>query len=432
VNQAIVKFCQSRLSPPALGEHGLIHMLSTPDYDAQVDGIIKRFNARRDVLYEALCDIPGLVCRKPTGAFYVIAKLPVDNAEAFNIKEHRAEYEIVQKGQGWDLSKINYDKLREDFRKASRCFRTRCASPMCSTASRSGTPSAFCKPRCMPTPAPACRRNKPPELSAKHRLDQRLVDLHLCGSRTLAQRFVLAGQVFVNGQKVDKPATKVSDQDAIKITALPRYVSRGGEKLEAALNVFQLDPTGKTCLDVGASTGGFTDCLLQHGAAKVYAVDVGKHQLHQKLRGDARVVVLEQLNARELSRRHVLEPIALAVVDVSFISLGKVLPPVTALLAETADLITLVKPQFEAGPERVGRGGVVKDPKVHQDVLQTVTAFAELELDLGVCAATYSPLRGPAGNIEFLVHFSNGQGGWVKPNWRALVALAHETLLKKP
>jgi 23S rRNA (cytidine1920-2'-O)/16S rRNA (cytidine1409-2'-O)-methyltransferase len=262
----------------------------------------------------------------------------------------------------------------------------------------------------------------------KQRLDQRLVELNLVESRTLAQRYVQAGQVFVNGQKIDKPATKVVESDLIKVTALPRFVSRGGEKLEAAFQNFDIGVDGKICLDVGASTGGFTDCMLQHGAAKVFSVDVGKHQLHIKLREDARVVVLEELNARELSRNHVPDFVDFATVDVSFISLEKVLPTMIPLLSDNADIVTLIKPQFEAGPKRVGRGGVVKDAEVHQDVLQTVTAFAQLELNLKVLGATHSPIKGPAGNIEFLVHFCNSEKEFTPIDWNALVANAHQIL----
>lgn len=238
----------------------------------------------------------------------------------------------------------------------------------------------------------------------KTRLDQWLLAQGLCDSRTLAQRFIQAGQVFVDGQRIDKVATKISQDARVEVKALPRYVSRGGEKLEAALRQFSISTTDKICLDTGASTGGFTDCLLQHGAVKVYAVDVGKNQLHWRLRHDPRVVVLEQLNARALSGEHVPELVDLITIDVSFISLSKVLPAAVPLLKPEGELITLVKPQFEAGPDRVGRGGVVKDPQVHEDVLRRVAEFARETLGFDTVDATFSPLKGPAGNIEFFLH----------------------------
>jgi len=261
---------------------------------------------------------------------------------------------------------------------------------------------------------------------SKTRLDQWLFEHGYCESRTLAQRYIQAGQVFVNSQLVDKPATKIKDDDQIDVKALPRYVSRGGEKLEGALNTFSVSIKGKVCLDVGASTGGFTDCLLQHGATKVYSVDVGKHQLHPKLREDDRVIVLEELNARKLSKDHVLEPVQIVSADVSFISLSKVLPAVVPLMDDEAEAITLVKPQFEAGKDRVGRGGVVKNPEVHLDILQQMSKQTEA-LGLFVINATFSPIKGPAGNIEFLFHLSR-HIATTKPNFATVVQEAHQTL----
>lgn len=258
---------------------------------------------------------------------------------------------------------------------------------------------------------------------SKRRLDQWLVAQGLCPSRTLAQRYIQAGQVFVNGQRMDKPAAPVPEGAQVQVKELPRYVSRGGEKLEAALNQFSIAPKGMVCLDVGSSTGGFADCLLQHDAAKVYCVDVGKGQLHPRLRQDARAVVLEELNARHLTAEHVPEPINLITVDVSFISLEKVLPALVPLLKPDGELVALVKPQFEAGPQAVGRGGVVKDPRTHRQVLERVIACARA---LGLCAVqvAFSPLRGPAGNIEFLLRLHKGQAD-AEPEVAEVVAAAH-------
>ncbi len=261
---------------------------------------------------------------------------------------------------------------------------------------------------------------------SKTRLDQWLFEKGYCESRTLAQRYIQAGQVFVNGQLIDKPATKIKETDQVNVKALPRYVSRGGEKLEGALKIFSISIEGKICLDVGASTGGFTDCLLQHGAIKVYAVDVGKHQLHPKLREDDRVIVLEELNARELSKDDVPELVKIVTADVSFISLAKVLPAVVPLMNVDAEAITLVKPQFEAGKERVGRGGVVKDPEVHLDVLQQMSKQAQA-LGLFISDATFSPIKGPAGNIEFLFHLHK-KNMEVHLDLEMVVHQAHQTL----
>ena len=236
------------------------------------------------------------------------------------------------------------------------------------------------------------------------RLDQLLVARGLAESRAKAQALIQAGQVLVDGQLRDKPGMLVPEDAEISLKERPRYVSRGGEKLEAALRAFGIDPRGKVCLDIGASTGGFTDCLLQHGAGKVYAVDVGKGQLHWKLRTDPRVVVREGLNARYLSYQDIGEPVDLATVDVSFISLKLVLPPLQGIVRPEGDVIALVKPQFEAGRDKVGRGGVVRDPEVHREVLFGIAHFAEEELDWSVAGAIRSPLLGPAGNVEFLLH----------------------------
>ena len=237
---------------------------------------------------------------------------------------------------------------------------------------------------------------------AKRRLDHLLVDRGLAESSEQARRFIRAGVVRVSGQPATKPGHTHPDDADIVVTEGERYVGRGGQKLEAALEHFHLDVSGRVALDVGASTGGFTDCLLQHGAAHVFAVDVGAGQLHWKLRNDPRVTVREGVNARYLEPGQ-FDPVpTCAVMDVSFISLTKMLPAVTQVLAAGAPLVTLIKPQFEAGPEQVRRGGVVRDPAVHEEVIERIRLFGTASLGLrwrGVCP---SPIKGPAGNIEFL------------------------------
>ncbi|MGC8788015.1 MAG: TlyA family RNA methyltransferase, partial [Anaerolineae bacterium] len=224
----------------------------------------------------------------------------------------------------------------------------------------------------------------------------------LVASREQARRLIMAGQVFVEGETIDKPGTRVPLTAAIRIEQQPAYVSRGGVKLEAALAAFGVDVHDLVVADIGASTGGFTDCLLQHGAARVYAIDVGYGQLAWRLRQDPRVVVMERVNVRYL--KELPEPIDLATIDVSFISLKLVLPVVMRLLKPDGQIIALIKPQFEAGRRQVGKGGVVKDPTVHRLVLYDVLGWAA-EKGLYVRGVIPSPLRGPAGNIEFLAHF---------------------------
>ncbi len=236
----------------------------------------------------------------------------------------------------------------------------------------------------------------------RERLDRLLVDRGLVASRQQAQRAIRAGQVRVAGRIVDKPGHPVPVDADIQLQELPRYVSRGGLKLEAALDSFGLDVRGRVAVDVGASTGGFTDCLLQRGVARVYAVDVGYGQLAWKLRQDPRVVVLERTNIRHLEELPEGSLADLAVVDTSFIGLERVLPATVRLLQPQADLIVLVKPQFEAGPDKVGKGGVVRDPRIHREVLERVIAHAQ-ELGLEVAGLRASPLLGPAGNVEFLL-----------------------------
>lgn len=251
------------------------------------------------------------------------------------------------------------------------------------------------------------------------RLDLLIVELGLLPSRQVAQTAIMDGGVLVNGNKVTKPGTAVKPDARIELVGNWRdtkFVSRGGYKLERALQQFNFDPSGKICIDLGASTGGFTDCLLKHGAAKVYAVDVGKGQLDWSLQNDERVVVRDRTNARTLTAEGLYEAperprATLAVADLSFISLTKVMPAVIPLLQpESSDIIALIKPQFEAGKEAVGKGGVVRDKATHQAVLHHVVG-AMNELGLEIAGITNSPIKGPAGNIEFLGHWRNFSGG---------------------
>ena len=239
-------------------------------------------------------------------------------------------------------------------------------------------------------------------MAAKQRLDVLLFERGLVPSRTKARGMIMAGEVQVDGVLVDKPGMAVHADAEIEIKAKARYVSRGGEKLAGALDVFPLDVTGRIAADVGASTGGFTDCLLQHGVARVYAIDVGYGQLDYRLRQDERVIVMERTNARYLES--LPEQVNLAVADASFISLRLLLPAMSRWLEIEADVVTLVKPQFEAGKQDVGKGGVVRDPAVHRRVLADILDFAQT-LDFQVQGLTTSPLKGPAGNREFLAWF---------------------------
>lgn len=242
---------------------------------------------------------------------------------------------------------------------------------------------------------------------ARVRLDQALVERGFCPSREKAQRAILAGQVRVNEQLGRKPSDLVHSSDQVTLLAPERYVSRGGYKLEHGLSYFQLHVQGWTAVDLGASTGGFTDCLLQHGAARVYAVDVGQGQLAWKLRQDPRVVVMERVNARRLTRGDFAQPFSevdLVVIDCSFISLQKVLPNAVSLVRPAGTIVALIKPQFEAGREEADRGaGVITDPAIHARVLQELERFAQEKMLLDWCGVVESPLLGPAGNKEFIV-----------------------------
>jgi 23S rRNA (cytidine1920-2'-O)/16S rRNA (cytidine1409-2'-O)-methyltransferase len=235
----------------------------------------------------------------------------------------------------------------------------------------------------------------------KSRLDVLLMERGLAESRAKAHALVMAGQVRVNDQVVLKPATAIDPKSTLTVDAGPRYVSRGGEKLEGALTTFALDVTGLVCADVGSSTGGFTDCLLQHGAAKVYAIDVGKGILHWKLRNYSRVVVMEETNARHVES--LPEPISFVTVDASFISLKILLPVIQKWELQDANIVALIKPQFEAGKKDVSRGdGVIRDPEIHKQVLLDVLSYAK-SVGFGLRGLVRSTLLGPKGNVEFLL-----------------------------
>lgn len=236
-------------------------------------------------------------------------------------------------------------------------------------------------------------------MSEKQRLDILLHDRGLAESREKARALIMAGEVLVDGVRVDKAGTRVALEAEITVKASPRFVSRGGEKLDTALEAFGINVATSVCADVGASTGGFTDCLLQRGASRVYAIDVGYGQLAYALRQDTRVIVMERTNARHLPK--LPEPVDLVTIDASFISLRHLLPVARQWLTEDGQIIPLIKPQFEAGKRDVGKGGVVRDRQVHARVLSEVFAVAQ-SLDLSVCGLIRSPLVGPAGNVEFL------------------------------
>jgi len=242
-------------------------------------------------------------------------------------------------------------------------------------------------------------------MSAKKRLDQLLVDRHLVESREQAQRLIRAGHVRIKEQTASKPGHLYPDDTPIELKQTEKYVSRGGLKLEAAVNHFKLQLSGKVGLDIGSSTGGFTDCMLQNGVRHVYAVDCGTHQLHQKLRDDERVIVMEQTNARYLTPTDIPEPIDFCSIDTSFISLTKILPPLKNLLKPQGEIISLIKPQFEAGKHQVGKGGVVRDTAVHQEVIEKIEHFGSHELGFEWIGHCQSPIKGPAGNIEFLAYW---------------------------
>ncbi|MFP3154562.1 TlyA family RNA methyltransferase [Lachnospiraceae bacterium ZAX-1] len=241
----------------------------------------------------------------------------------------------------------------------------------------------------------------------KERLDMLLVQRRLAPSREKAKAIIMAGQVFVAGEREDKAGTFFDEKVGIEVKGNPlKYVSRGGLKLEKAIQQFDLAMQDKICMDIGASTGGFTDCMLQMGAKKVYAVDVGYGQFAWKLRQDPRVVCMEKTNIRYVKPEDIKEELQFASVDVSFISLAKVLEPIKQLLCAQGEMVCLIKPQFEAGREKVGKKGVVRDPLVHEEVIKKVIFYAE-SLDFRVKGLEFSPIKGPEGNIEYLVYLQN-------------------------
>ena len=264
----------------------------------------------------------------------------------------------------------------------------------------------------------------------KKRLDVLLVEQMYAETRSKAQAIIMAGLVYVNGQKADKAGMSF-DADTAQIEvrgqACP-YVSRGGLKLEKALRDFGVDPTGFVCSDSGCSTGGFTDCLLQQGASKVFAIDVGYGELNWKIRNDPRVVVMERTNIRYVTPEDIGEPLDLSVIDVSFISLKIVLPAIKNLLKEKqGQVLCLIKPQFEAGRENVGKNGVIREPSIHKAVLDDFVALAR-DLGFTILGLTFSPVKGPAGNIEFLGHLTLADREGIEPDTADVVAQAHKTL----
>ena len=264
----------------------------------------------------------------------------------------------------------------------------------------------------------------------KERLDVLLVKRNLASSREKAKAIIMSGNVFVDGQREDKAGTSFSEEVQIEVRghALP-YVSRGGLKLEKAMKNFDVSMEGKVCTDVGSSTGGFTDCMLQNNAKKVYSVDVGYGQFAWKLRQDPRVVCMEKTNIRYVTPQDIDDVLDFASVDVSFISLTKVLGPARELLADGGEMVCLIKPQFEAGREKVGKKGVVRDKSVHEEVIDKVVSFA-LSIGFSVLHLEYSPIKGPEGNIEYLVHLKKSQEGekGAEVNAEAVVEAAHGEL----
>lgn len=240
-------------------------------------------------------------------------------------------------------------------------------------------------------------------MADKERLDVLMVNNGLASSRELAKAYIMAGDVYVDGNKEDKAGTKVDVNANIELRGkVMPYVSRGGYKLEKAMEVFPVTIEGKICMDIGSSTGGFTDCMLQNGASKVYSIDVGYGQLAWKLRNDERVVCMEKTNVRYITEEQVPDKPQFASVDVSFISLTKVIPPALNVMSDDAQLVCLIKPQFEAGREKVGKKGVVRDKKVHEEVILKIIDFA-FEIGLNVIGIDFSPIKGPEGNIEYLI-----------------------------
>ena len=265
---------------------------------------------------------------------------------------------------------------------------------------------------------------------SKERLDVLLVNKGLAPSREKAKTLIMEGKVFVNNEREDKAGTQISEDAVIEIKGETlKYVSRGGLKLEKAMEQFGLSLDGLVCMDIGASTGGFTDCMLQNGAAKVFAIDVGYGQFAWKLRTDERVVCMEKTNIRYVTPEDLGEPIDFASCDVSFISLTKVLEPVKALMSEDGRLAVLIKPQFEAGREKVGKKGVVRDPAVHQEVIENVLGFVK-SVGYYVYNLEFSPIKGPEGNIEYLAYIGLREGEYEGEEIAAVVDAARESLDK--
>lgn len=263
----------------------------------------------------------------------------------------------------------------------------------------------------------------------KKRLDVLLTEQGYADTRSKAQAIIMAGLVYVDGQKADKPGISYDENASLEVRgeSCP-YVSRGGLKLEKALRNFGVKPEGFVCSDSGASTGGFTDCLLQQGASKVFAIDVGYGQLDWKIRSDPRVVVMERTNIRYVTPQDLGEPLDLSVIDVSFISLKIVLPAIKNLLKpDQGQVLCLIKPQFEAGKEKVGKKGVVREPETHKEVLDSFVELAH-NLDFSIRGMTFSPVKGPEGNIEFLAHLTLEDLPDIQPNTASVVAQAHEML----
>jgi 23S rRNA (cytidine1920-2'-O)/16S rRNA (cytidine1409-2'-O)-methyltransferase len=242
-------------------------------------------------------------------------------------------------------------------------------------------------------------------MSDKIRLDARIFELGLSESREKAKAFIMAGQVYVNGMKATKAGMTVSEKDSIEVRGGSEFVSRGGHKLKKAMSVFPINLENKICMDIGASTGGFTDCMLQNGAAKVFSVDVGYGQFAWKLRVDERVVCMERTNIRYVTTEDIGEKLDFASIDVSFISLRTILPAVKNLLKDNGEVVALIKPQFEAGRDKVGKKGVVRDKAVHKEVVSNIANYL-IENDFNIIGMSFSPIKGPEGNREYLVYFS--------------------------
>ena len=267
-------------------------------------------------------------------------------------------------------------------------------------------------------------------MEGKERLDVLITERNLAQSREKAKAYIMAGVVYVNGQKEDKPGLQVKRSADIEVREKMKYVSRGGYKLEKAIAEFNINLQEKTCMDVGASTGGFTDCMLQNGASKVYAIDVGYGQLAWKLRQDDRVICMEKTNIRYVTAENINDLVHFSSIDVSFISLTKVLLPISHILSENGQIMALIKPQFEAGREQVEKHGVVKNPKVHQQVIRDVWDYAK-SIGMGVLGLDYSPIKGPEGNREYLIHLQKNSEDLLEDQEALIervVKASHDTL----